>query len=65
MAFDTFFFLSGRDDLQLLNTDVSKRVLHHQPTQLFQHHAKGAVIIYGRGGGRRENGWVKEKFEVL
>ena len=40
MAFDTFF-LSGRDDLQLLNTDVSKGVLHHQPTQLFQHHAKG------------------------
>ena len=26
---------------------------------------KGAVIIYGQGGGRRENGWVKEKFEVL
>ena len=27
--------------------------------------SKGAVIIYDRGGGRRENGWVKEKFEVL
>ena len=26
--------------------------------------AQGVVIIYGRGWGRRENGWVTEKMET-